>query len=314
MKRLLICLLLVGVLGCGKEEHTETEATALFYLQDLGAKFAKAKGSVFSLSLVDSPVTDADLVHLKALAKLRILRLENVQVTDAGLANLEGLTNLEALLLYNTQVTDQAATNLQKSLPNCRITVEADMPQERDAISALKKMGASIVKNKSGKTIKVELPHFHNRLRNIDTVAAFEHLKELPSLTTLDLTYKLGPYIDDADLHHLKKTPNLNALLIAGSKITDDGLERLQVLTELSSLDLALTSVSDSGLEHLAGLTKLQKLILYNTKITDAGIIFLKRLTSLRELYIGGTKVTQASTTELQKELPNCKISRTSPY
>ena len=28
MKRLLICLLLVGVLGCGKEEHTETKATA----------------------------------------------------------------------------------------------------------------------------------------------------------------------------------------------------------------------------------------------------------------------------------------------
>ena len=42
-------------------------------------------------------VTDAGLVHLKALTDLLQLNLGGTQLTDAGLAHLSGLTNLQYL-------------------------------------------------------------------------------------------------------------------------------------------------------------------------------------------------------------------------
>jgi hypothetical protein len=45
----------------------------------------------------DRHVTDADLVHLKALKAFRTLNLNNTKVTDAGLVHLKGLTGLQWL-------------------------------------------------------------------------------------------------------------------------------------------------------------------------------------------------------------------------
>ena len=70
---------------------------------------------------MDTPITDAGLVHLTGLTKLQTLNLACDQITDAGLVHLKGLTNLERLLLYNTQVTDAGVAELKKALPNCDI-------------------------------------------------------------------------------------------------------------------------------------------------------------------------------------------------
>ena len=56
--------------------------------------------------------------------------------------------------------------------------------------------------------------------------------------------------------------------------------------------------------------TKLQYLGIDGTKITDAGLVHLKGLTNLQSLHIGGNKVTDAGVADLQKSLPNCKISK----
>jgi Leucine-rich repeat (LRR) protein len=61
---------------------------------------------------------------------------------------------------------------------------------------------------------------------------------------------------------------------------------------------------------HLKGLSNLQKLYLRSTKITDAGLVHLKGLTKLQTLVLSETKVTEAGVAELQKALPNCKISK----
>ena len=50
-------------------------------------------------------------------------------------------------------------------------------------------------------------------------------------------------------------------------------------------------------------------LSLIGTKITDAGLLRLKRLTKLQRLVLDFTKVTDAGVADLQKALPNCKIS-----
>ena len=50
-------------------------------------------------------------------------------------------------------------------------------------------------------------------------------------------------------------------------------------------------------------------LSLIGTTITDAGLVHLKRLTRLQRLVLDFTKVTDAGVADLQKALPNCKIS-----
>lgn len=74
-------------------------------------------------------VTDAGLVHLQGLKRLRLLHLAGTQVTDAGLVHLQGLTQLRSLDLTGTQVTEEGVANLQVALPDCRIGWDGDAAQ-----------------------------------------------------------------------------------------------------------------------------------------------------------------------------------------
>lgn len=69
-------------------------------------------GNVNCVSLNNPQLTDADLVYLSSLAKLKWLSLDHTQLTDAGLINLAGLTKLEFLSLSDTQVTDAGLVHL----------------------------------------------------------------------------------------------------------------------------------------------------------------------------------------------------------
>ena len=73
---------------------------------------------------------------------------------------------------------------------------------------------------------------------------------------------------------------------------------------------LGRSQVTAAGLVHLKGLTKLTYLELRNTSITDAGLLHLKDLTNLRDLALYETQVTDAGIADLQKALPNCRISK----
>jgi hypothetical protein len=77
-------------------------------------------------------ITDADLIHLKGLTDVRLLRL-NTNITDAGLEHLKGMTNLQLLDLrgsntqyvevkfHSSSITDEGVKKLQQALPNCKI-------------------------------------------------------------------------------------------------------------------------------------------------------------------------------------------------
>ena len=72
--------------------------------------------------------------------------------------------------------------------------------------------------------------------------------------------------------------------------------------------------ITAAGLVHLKGMTWLHVLGLGGTHVTDAGLVHLKELANLQTLwlnYLGnGTKVADAGVAELQKALPNCKITK----
>jgi hypothetical protein len=70
------------------------------------------------LKLRNWQVTDAGLVHLKGLSKLKDLNLVGTQITDAGLAYLAELTNLQKLNLIDCDnITDAGLVHLM-SLTN----------------------------------------------------------------------------------------------------------------------------------------------------------------------------------------------------
>ena len=94
------------------------------------------------------------------------------------------------------------------------------------------------------------------------------------------------------------------------SQVTDADLVQLARLPRLKHLQLDNSQVTDAGLKHLAGLENLSGLTLYNTQVTDAGLVHLAGLKGLRHLSLYRTQVTDAGVAELQKSLPNCRISR----
>jgi len=101
-------------------EKAATERKAA--LEKLGVKIRKDdEGNIVSLNFNSTKIADADLVHLKGLAKLQNLTLSYTKITDAGLVHLRGLANLEVLTLLETQVTDAGVADLQKALPDCEI-------------------------------------------------------------------------------------------------------------------------------------------------------------------------------------------------
>jgi len=80
-----------------------------------------ATGSVLTVQLGGTKVTDADLELLRCLSSIQHLNPERTQVTDAGMEHLKGLINLRSVWLHDTKITDEGVKELQQVLPNCEI-------------------------------------------------------------------------------------------------------------------------------------------------------------------------------------------------
>ncbi len=73
---------------------------------------APLAGSVVSLELQQTKVSDAGLAALAPFSHLRSLQLQNTAITDAGLPHLAKLASLENLNLYATTITDDGLQQL----------------------------------------------------------------------------------------------------------------------------------------------------------------------------------------------------------
>jgi len=74
-----------------------------------------------SLSLAGSSITDAGLARLKGLNNLEHIDLKGTRVTDAGLATLKQLPRLQCVFLERTCVTGQAALDLLRARPGLEV-------------------------------------------------------------------------------------------------------------------------------------------------------------------------------------------------
>lgn len=70
------------------------------------AKLVEERPEIVVLQMANPDVTDATLIQLAKLSKLRTLDLRDTQVTDAGLVTLATMPTLEELYLGRTKITD----------------------------------------------------------------------------------------------------------------------------------------------------------------------------------------------------------------
>ncbi|HVW38355.1 MAG TPA: hypothetical protein VHB99_13660, partial [Pirellulales bacterium] len=68
--------------------------------------------------------------------------------------------------------------------------------------------------------------------------------------------------------------------------------------------------VTDAGVAALRGSTRIEELDLTDAKVTDAAVKDLATLTGAKKLVLRGTQITDSGAAELQRRLPDCKISR----
>lgn len=83
-----------------------------------------------------------------------------------------------------------------------------------------------------------------------------DHLKNLPNLIHLDLSYSS---ITDAHLPHLRQLPLLRTLYLeANPNITDEGARVLASMSKLESLNIKRTRITTTGQQTLARLSRLR--------------------------------------------------------
>lgn len=131
------------------------------------------------------------------------------------------------------------------------------------------------------------------------TDAGFSYLKEIPSLTHINLARSS---ITNISLSFFNYTSSLKYLnLTACGFISDEGLKNLRTNKSIQSLNLNLCSkITDIGIEQLKDLTSLIHLGLGCCDgITDLSITYLTYFKNLTSLVIGGRNITKIGITHL---------------
>jgi hypothetical protein len=256
-------------------------------------------GEVPWLSLENSPITDAGLVHVARLGSsangLTRLYLGSSRITGAGLSSLAPLSRLQYLSLKQLPIDDATLA----SLP--------DFPE-------LQYLGldGSRVGDTGLKTL-VRYPQLQVLWLDYTPVtdAGLAHLGALTNLRTL---YLPGIQLSGTGLAHLRQLPNLTSISLKGARLTAAGMKNVGQLEQLESLGLDMTTVTDDQLAELSGLSRLRILWLSGTQIGDAGLEHLKPLKALQIVHLSDTQVTREGAAELQRALPTCQITAVNQF
>jgi len=263
------------------------------------------------LDLWHTPVTDAGMVHLTPLRKLKRLNIRvpcpdphHPPFTAKGMAQLAEMQSLEHLDLPNFAMTDECLAHVCKleNLEYLWIGCSTNSPITDAGLKHLAKLGRLERLFVGGTGITDEgMPH----------IAALSHLKglllasapgvtndglaklgALKSLQTLSLPSKSEVTL--SGLNHLNALADLRYLKASGIEPPGygEGPMDLSGLTRLEQL--SLPPVRDQDLACLAGLERLKWLQMGSAlnAISDAGMAYLRGLRSLERLSIGGDRIT----------------------
>jgi DNA-binding beta-propeller fold protein YncE len=173
--------------------------------------------SLETLTLIQTNIGDAGLMHLEGLPSLKSITLHMSLVTNAGMRSLSRIPSLEQLDLENVPVTDDGVAQLaglvklKKLLLSHTKISDAGLARLRNLVN-LEELGLD-----------------HTAV----TDAGLAQLSGLKKLKELDLEHTA---ITDAGLKSLVVLPRLETLNLRYTKVSTPGLGQLQGLTELKRL------------------------------------------------------------------------------
>ncbi len=142
-------------------------------------------------------------------------------------------------------------------------------------------------------------------LKNLIWLNLFDNqIKDISSLQHLENLIWLNLYDNQiANVSSLQYLKNLDCLLLGGNPLMD--ISSLQYFTNLKTLSLRNCQIID--ISPLQNLTNLTNLDLGKNQIKDA--LPLQHLANLTELHLFYNQIKDSQIKELQKALPNCKIT-----
>ena len=166
------------------------------------------------LTLGGTQITDAGLIHLLQLPRLRIIRLARTAVTDGGMNTLAKNEFLERVDLSSTQIGDFGLWEL-RALPRLRDLNLYRTPVTDQGL-------ASFRRGDHRSAARIE------RLNIGRTAITDEGISKLASLTNLKWLFLAVTDITDAGLVELAKLAPLEEVNITRTETTLEGVERLR--------------------------------------------------------------------------------------
>jgi len=259
-------------------------------LTDQGLSFLKDAIHLELLDLAECHrISDAGLIHLKGLTKLRNLTLSGPRITDAGMQHLAGLTNIVAISFHQCAITDESFGALSAMTK----LKEFDVFRTRVGGHALSRIAGA-----------KEISKIKMRDSAITTQDIVEQIGKFPNLTAIDLS---ETKIEDGALVEIGKLTKLEDLNLWRSRVTDSGIKFLVELP-LKRLNLDDTSIGDAAIPHIAQIRSLEFIHLGKTAITDEGIQGLKELTKLKDLVLTNNGLSPEAVERLRSRLPETRI------
>lgn len=228
------------------------------------------------LYLLDAPgVTGEGIRELRAMTRLRNLRLSGTAIDDDSLQALGGLTNLAALALQETAVTDEGLGTL------------VGLTELRE----LSLYGTPITDR--GLATLAELPRLA-KLRLRRTAVTGADTGPLASMPLEELELAETEF-DDEGMAEVAAISGLRRLNLWSTRVGDVGVAQLANHDSLVWLNLDnLPGVTDRSLDKIATLSGLEFLHLGKTSVTPGAIPRLAPLGRLATLHISRLGATEA--------------------
>ncbi|MCL2744147.1 MAG: hypothetical protein FWE67_09870 [Planctomycetaceae bacterium] len=178
------------------------------------AEVCKNNPELLELTLSNTKITDAGLIHLTQLPKLKKIRLSKTAITDAGMNSLSKCEYLEDIDLSQTKIGNLGVWEL-RALPrlkrfNLYLTFVTDSGID------------SFQKGEHRSAAKIEW-------LNLDKCPITDVcLLKLASLTNLSWMHLGGTAITDAGLAELAKLEPLKEVIVTKTETTLEGIEKLR--------------------------------------------------------------------------------------
>ncbi|HEX5105516.1 MAG TPA: hypothetical protein VFV87_16975 [Pirellulaceae bacterium] len=224
----------------------------------------------------------------------------------------------------NPQMQHEVATSVPAWWPD---TLQGHWRQAFDRTSYYRSSGDTDLASQHRHVLTLRETAFHRDFP--------KHLRQMPGLEALDLSYTRLPYFDatgqatilrdlaplanlrginlygtnatDADMAWLAACRNLEMIDLSGTRIGDHGLKQLAALPRLRTLVIDSNRISDDGCRSIARLGSLEELSLASRNIHDQGALALASLTGLRRLKISAA-AGDAAFAALREQLPRCEV------